>query len=302
MSKSKESIKKVVKKTGKYVREISVVVIGVTITLSVSHWISIKNEKRDMALNLRAITMECQENAKDMGVLIESLIPANRYSVYLQSHDKNSLNKDTINSYYSLFYSTPRNFTFKTNAFEMFKNSGTMRLLDDKVLLMEIWNVYDGFNYLKEIIDEHNKQKWNFIEKEISLVDIIPMYDFYKKTGITNRLLDISERLLNNTKELVIKLMLEQLKTSTLKTYKVTDEDLNKYTGIYSNDQLPVKLSITKYNKFLLVQLPGKIPYPFYATAKNKFEYEDAIFEFNLTDKTIVVNRRGEIFTFVREE
>ena len=55
MSKSKKSIKESIKKSGKYLREISVVVIGVAITLSVSYWIGVKNEKRDMALHLRAI-------------------------------------------------------------------------------------------------------------------------------------------------------------------------------------------------------------------------------------------------------
>ena len=59
----------------------------------------------------------------------------------------------------------------------MFKGSGTMRLMNDKELLMKIWNVYDALNLLKELIDEHNKLKRDFMVKEISLVDMdFPLY------------------------------------------------------------------------------------------------------------------------------
>jgi hypothetical protein len=312
MSKSKKSTNEYIKKSGKYLREISVVVIGVAITLSVSYWIVVQNEKRDMALHLRAIKMELQENAGDIGKLVETLKPACRYTAYLRSHDKKSLDKDSLNSYSSLCYAAPQNFTFKTNAFEMFKTSGTMRLMDDKDLLMEIWNAYDGILNLKEAVDIHNKLKWDFMEKEISLVDVdkdgkvewdmIPMYDFYKKTGISNNLLNWSEIILKITHELYLKLMMMQLETSKLKTYQVTDEDLDKYLGVYLSDQVPVKLTITKGKKQLFGQLTGQLPFHLSATAKNKFEVDGITLEFHPTDKTIVVNRDGIIFNFVREE
>jgi len=60
------------------------------------------------------------------------------YAIYLASHDKKSLNKDTLKYYaytddngcgYYYFHSPQ---LFKTYAFEMFKNSGNMRLVKDK--------------------------------------------------------------------------------------------------------------------------------------------------------------------------
>jgi len=93
---------------GKYLREISVVVIGVAITLSASYLIGIKSEKRDMALHLNAIKMELEENAKDIGYLIELLKPELKYTNYLQSHDKKSLHKDTIDSYFFYCYDVAR--------------------------------------------------------------------------------------------------------------------------------------------------------------------------------------------------
>ena len=86
-------------KIGKYLREISVVVIGVAITLSVSYWISNKSEKRDMALYLNAIKLELEENIKTLERAIENLEPSVRYSNYLKSQDAKSLNSDSINSY-----------------------------------------------------------------------------------------------------------------------------------------------------------------------------------------------------------
>jgi predicted negative regulator of RcsB-dependent stress response len=98
MSKSIITIKESIKKSGKFLREISVVVIGVAITLSVSYWIGVKKEKKDMALHLRAIRMELAENANDIGILIETLKPAHNYTMYLRLNDKKMLDKDSLNS------------------------------------------------------------------------------------------------------------------------------------------------------------------------------------------------------------
>ena len=49
-------------KFGKFDREVSVVVIGVAITLTATLWINKKNEKRDMALYLNAMKIELDEN------------------------------------------------------------------------------------------------------------------------------------------------------------------------------------------------------------------------------------------------
>jgi hypothetical protein len=264
-----------------------------------------------MELHLRAIKMELQENKGYIEILVNSLEFQCKYTAYLQSHDKKSLDKDTLNSYSILCYAPPENYTFITNAFEMFKNSGTMRLMNDNELLMAIWNVYDYLTFLKEAIDEHNRLKSNFIEKEISLFDVhggkielntIPMYDFYKKTNASNSLLKISEIVLRKTHELSVKLVAKEMEASKLKTLIVADEDLDKYVGVYSSDQLTYKLTITKENKRLIVQVTGEMPYPFYATAENKFAFGNAILEFNPTDKTLIVKNSGEIFNLVKEE
>jgi len=209
MNKFKISLTKI----RKYLREVSVVVIGVAVTLFASYWIGVENEKRNMILHLNAIKVEQEENIKILESAIEHLEPSVKYTLYLWSHDKNSLNKDSIHSYFSVANNF-ESFTFKTNAFEMFKNSGVMRLMKNKELLLAIWDVYAELLHLKQTGDEYNNRKWSLIEKDIPLIeinkgevkyDIIPMYSFYA-IGAPIAILLEYEQALEKSKTIVMKL------------------------------------------------------------------------------------------------
>src|SRR5689334_22027305 len=52
----------------------------------------------------------------------------------------------------------------------------------------------------------------------------------------------------------------------TLKT-----EDLDKYLGVYSSTQIPLKITITKNNTTLISQATEQSPFPLEATEKDKF-------------------------------
>jgi hypothetical protein len=86
-------------------------------------------------------------------------------------------------------------------------------------------------------------------------------------------------------------------------TYELTDEDLDKYLGIYSSRQLPLKMTITKVNNQLFGQGTGQSSFPLEATAKDKFEFKQAgiILEFNPTEKTMISIQGGSAFHFERE-
>jgi len=201
---------KKLKKFKNYLVEISVVVIGVAITLSASYWLGINNEKRDVTLHLNAIKLELEENIKELDNVIEWLKPSVKYTEYLQSDDRKSLNKDTIEKYYSDAYSV-NIYTFKTNAFEMFKNSGVMRLIDDKELLLSIWEVYDCIGFVKETLNWFFQVKWDDMKKEIPLfiedqkmIDA-PMYFLYI-IGMPGLILKPCENTLKKSKEMVEKM------------------------------------------------------------------------------------------------
>jgi CubicO group peptidase (beta-lactamase class C family) len=86
-------------------------------------------------------------------------------------------------------------------------------------------------------------------------------------------------------------------------TIELTDEDLEKYSGVYSSKQLPLKMTITKSNNQLFGQGTGQPSFPLEATAKDKFEFKQAglVLEFNPTDKTMILRQGGGVFTFERE-
>ncbi|MDR0206006.1 MAG: hypothetical protein LBI45_01945, partial [Bacteroidales bacterium] len=78
----------------KYFREVSVVVIGVAITLFASYRLGINNEKRDMTLYLNTVKMELEENIKILDTARLKLQISVNYSQYLWTHDKDALDED----------------------------------------------------------------------------------------------------------------------------------------------------------------------------------------------------------------
>jgi CubicO group peptidase (beta-lactamase class C family) len=86
-------------------------------------------------------------------------------------------------------------------------------------------------------------------------------------------------------------------------TFDVPDEELDKYLGVYSSKQLPLKITITKANGKLSGQGTGQAPFPLEATAKDKFGFARAgiILEFNPVDGTMILKQGGGVFNFKRE-
>jgi CubicO group peptidase (beta-lactamase class C family) len=86
--------------------------------------------------------------------------------------------------------------------------------------------------------------------------------------------------------------------------YDVTDEELDKYLGVYSSKQLPLKMTMTKANGKLFGQGTGQPSFPLEATEKDKFKCEPigVVLEFNPADRTMVLKQNGGIYNFVREE
>ncbi len=89
----------------------------------------------------------------------------------------------------------------------------------------------------------------------------------------------------------------------TFKTFEVTSADLDKYLGVYSSKQIPLKITITKNDKTLIAQATGQPATELEATEKDKFKFDQAgaVFEFNPTDKTMVLKQGGAMFTFSKE-
>ena len=212
-SKTKTTTNKIVK----YLRELSIIVAGVAITLSASLWIGQKSEKKDMKLYLKSIRIELEENMKEFDkVMAYHSLEAN-YTMYLLSHDIESRHIDSLAYYANICCQSLQTFSFKTNAFEMLKSSGVLRLLDDKELVLALWNTYDELSELKRILEWHFQLKWAAVEKELprmidlnfkpeDMVKTPVMYLFYR-TGMSVSIRQNCEENLNTLKETVEKLV-----------------------------------------------------------------------------------------------
>jgi hypothetical protein len=220
MTKPENSLYKFVK----YLRELSIIIFGVAVTLCAGYWISVKNEERDMKLYLNAVKIELEENMKHLEEEAEKFIPTHQYSEYLRSHKKNELNKDSLKAYSNVWYYAA-SCNFKNNAFEMFKSSGVMRLVKDKELLLSIWDAYKELDNITEQTEFFMQEKWVEMKKEIFTVlnenkikndsdissilgedlKMIPMYNFHIM-GLDVVTLGKYEDALKSTKETIEKL------------------------------------------------------------------------------------------------
>ena len=95
MNKSKNLLAKL----GKYLRELSIVVTGIAITIGIGLWANNHNLKKDQKQYVEAILLELNENAASFETYAKRLQKSVAYSNYLRSHDLKFINKDSINYY-----------------------------------------------------------------------------------------------------------------------------------------------------------------------------------------------------------
>ena len=82
--------------------------------------------------------------------------------------------------------------------------------------------------------------------------------------------------------------------------YTLTSEDLDKYLGVYASKQIPLKITVTKNKNTLIIQATGQQAFVVEAKEKDKFSLDQvgAKFEFNPTEKTMILFQRGGKFKF----
>ena len=177
-------IKFSLKSAGKYLRELSVVVIGIAITLGVSSRLTVRNETKDMTRYMEMVRMELEALMQNVNRWTNQAEEAVGYSGYLLRTDRTALNPDTLQHYAAHCYNIV-SFPSVTNAFDMFKASGSMRLVKDEDLLLRIWSAYSWLDNMKNQVDNfYNNEKKEATKKEIAEKKagknpVAPLYDFY---------------------------------------------------------------------------------------------------------------------------
>lgn len=87
-------------------------------------------------------------------------------------------------------------------------------------------------------------------------------------------------------------------------TFPVKSEDLDKYVGVYSSADIPLKITVTKVGGTIVAQATGQPSFPLEATAKDKFKYAAAgvVMEFDTAKNQFTLKQGGGQFLFTKEK
>jgi len=148
----KTGVQKVIKmRPLKYLRELSVVIIGVAVTFYLTDVFAESKEQKEIKLHLSAIYSELEFNLDIINELdsfyTDHLILKDLLTRWAYFPEK--VDMDSINHYsYVAFHGNIM--TYKKGAYEMFINSGLMKAINDKELLLSITNAYMQLELVKE--------------------------------------------------------------------------------------------------------------------------------------------------------
>ncbi|REG99014.1 serine hydrolase domain-containing protein [Flavobacterium aquicola] len=86
-------------------------------------------------------------------------------------------------------------------------------------------------------------------------------------------------------------------------TYSLTSEEVDKYLGVYASAEIQFKITFTKDGNALIAQGTGQPAFSLEATEKDKFKFDQAgaKFEFNPTEKTMILFQGGGQIKFTKE-
>lgn len=87
------------------------------------------------------------------------------------------------------------------------------------------------------------------------------------------------------------------------KTFTVNLEELDNYLGVYSSEQLPLKITITKDTQSLVAQATGQPAITLEAAEKDIFRFDQAgiVMEFNPSLNLFILKQGGGQYTFKKE-
>lgn len=90
----------------------------------------------------------------------------------------------------------------------------------------------------------------------------------------------------------------------SFKQMDLSAKDLEKYIGVYSTKELPIKLTISTNDNTLIGQATGQSPFPLAATGEHVFSFDQAgvVLEFKLNEKTVRLKQGGGSYLMTKEK
>lgn len=109
---------------------------------------------------------------------------------------------------------------------------------------------------------------------------------------------------LNSIPSKKVRMILNNEGFGVSKTIMLKADELEKYTGIYSNENFPIKIEFFVKDGLLMGQGDGQGAFPLESFANHTFKFEPAQIAliFNTENNTINFTQAGQTFTFVKEQ
>lgn len=165
----------------KYLRELSIVIIGVLITLLITNLISYKTKQREIRSAMILIKTELQDNLQNLEKARHKWGTEQRIYDLILTHINHikEIPADTL-QFYKKIIGDKHSLSVKTDSYEVFKSSMLMQYIKDKNFLRELSQTYsmienldeqliyytnlkgNGLNHLMNNIDKHALDKWMY--------------------------------------------------------------------------------------------------------------------------------------------
>ena len=234
-NKIKTTIKKW--KPGEYVRQTSIVVIGVLITFVGSELVTRCSEQADIKSTMLLIGDELKSNRKNFEEIMSEFSEDERLSALLVEHDMDirSIPEDSLKQF-RFILGHIRSYSYTQNALDILKSSMLMQKISDKELLLSLTEIYETLEDIKNM---------NFFSHMDYLVNLGYLNILFNSKEYNKYFLDIVDKIIGKGKieyKFLIPFINSKLKEAFIKEEKdefVKGEDnyftatLRAYTFIY---------------------------------------------------------------------
>ena len=152
--------------TADFYRNLISVIIGIGITFGGSSMLQKCSERRETARIMSMVRDELDKNLAFVEEQKEQLTQEHIDAVGLAPyiHAPETIPADTLLKYRGLVTQLSE-FTYTSDAFKVLKNSGQIKFVEDKNLLIRLFAAYEGLENFKRLVEAHNfLKKSTFIE------------------------------------------------------------------------------------------------------------------------------------------
>lgn len=149
---------------GDYIRQVSVVVIGVLITFLGSDLITENSRQKEVDGTMRLVTEELKYNRKELSE-VKRLLDVDRYMAKMLIENEMNVSvipKDTLMEY-NTFFSKMSSFEYRTDALDVLKGSSLMQYISDKRLLQDVLQIYYKLGRIQKDINGYYQMKSDVI-------------------------------------------------------------------------------------------------------------------------------------------